>query len=219
MPCCKAQQANGPQVRQPRRHGRGGRHDRVHPARRSGRAAQRVPRTCRHREGVRHTGPHQLRRPDPERRAVGGSAGGDRRRAETRRRPRGCRGRDDHAGAAERRSRTASTGARPGHRMLSGDQGSQPPEREGVLRLLSPAAHRGESDGEPPDGLAKGLIKIVQIGDVPGRLEPGTGEINYPYLFKELRRLKYSAYLDTEMGTSSTPEHAMAVARRMSEEN
>jgi hydroxypyruvate isomerase len=68
------------------------------------------------------------------------------------------------------------------------------------------------------EGLAKGLIKIVQIGDVPGRLEPGTGEINHPFLFAELRRLNYRGYLDTEMGTSSTPEHAMQVARRMSEE-
>jgi hypothetical protein len=31
--------------------------------------------------------------------------------------------------------------------------------------------------------------------------------------------LNYRGYLDTEMGTSSTPEHAMAVARRMAEEN
>jgi hypothetical protein len=35
----------------------------------------------------------------------------------------------------------------------------------------------------------------------------------------ELRRLIYRGYLDTEMGTSSTPEHAMAVAKRMAEEN
>jgi hydroxypyruvate isomerase len=69
------------------------------------------------------------------------------------------------------------------------------------------------------EGFAKGLIKIVQIGDNPGRLEPGTGEINYPFLFAELRRLNYRGYLDTEMGTSSTPEHAMQVARRMSEEH
>jgi hydroxypyruvate isomerase len=68
-------------------------------------------------------------------------------------------------------------------------------------------------------GLEGGLIKIVQIGDNPGRLEPGTGEIHYPFLFKELRRLKYAGYLDTEMGTSSTPEHAMTVARKLSEEN
>jgi len=68
-------------------------------------------------------------------------------------------------------------------------------------------------------GLAGGLIKIVQIGDVPGRLEPGTGEINYPFVFKELRRLGYSGYLDTEMGTSSTPEHAMEVVRKLAREN
>ena len=68
-------------------------------------------------------------------------------------------------------------------------------------------------------GLEKKLIKIVQIGDNPGRLEPGTGEINYPFIFKELRRLGYSGYLDTEMGTSKTPEYAMDLVRRMAEDN
>jgi hydroxypyruvate isomerase len=68
-------------------------------------------------------------------------------------------------------------------------------------------------------GLEKKLIKLVQIGDNPGRLEPGTGEINYAFIFKELRRLNYTGYLDTEMGTSTTPEHAMDVARKLSEEN
>jgi len=68
-------------------------------------------------------------------------------------------------------------------------------------------------------GLEQKLIKIVQIGDNPGRLEPGTGEINYPFIFKELRRLGYSGYLDTEMGTSKTPEYAMDLVRRMAEEN
>jgi hydroxypyruvate isomerase len=68
-------------------------------------------------------------------------------------------------------------------------------------------------------GLADKLIRVVQIGDVPGRLEPGTGEINYPFIFKELRRLGYSGWLDTEMGTSSTADHAMDVARKLSLEN
>jgi hydroxypyruvate isomerase len=68
-------------------------------------------------------------------------------------------------------------------------------------------------------GLADKLIRVVQIGDNPGRLEPGTGEINYPFIFKELRRLGYSGWLDTEMGTSSTADHAMDVARRLSLEN
>jgi hydroxypyruvate isomerase len=69
------------------------------------------------------------------------------------------------------------------------------------------------------NGLQDKLIKIVQIGDVPGRLEPGTGEINYPFIFKELRRLNWTGYVDTEHGSSSTADHAMDVVRKMAEEN
>ena len=68
-------------------------------------------------------------------------------------------------------------------------------------------------------GLQDNLIKLVQVGDNPGRLEPGTGEINYPFIFKELRRLNWTGYVDTEHGTSSTPDHAMNVVRKMAEEN
>ena len=69
------------------------------------------------------------------------------------------------------------------------------------------------------NGLQDKLIKLVQVGDNPGRLEPGTGEINYPFIFKELRRLNWTGYVDTEHGTSGTAEHAMNVVRRMAEEN
>ena len=68
-------------------------------------------------------------------------------------------------------------------------------------------------------GIEQKLIKLVQIGDNPGRLEPGTGEVNYAFIFKELRRLGWSGYLDTEMGTSKTPEYAMELVRKMAEEN
>jgi len=68
-------------------------------------------------------------------------------------------------------------------------------------------------------GLTKGLIGLVQIGEVPGRKEPGTGEIDYGYMMRVLRELNYKGYLDTEMGTSTTPEAAMQLARRMSTEN
>ncbi len=68
-------------------------------------------------------------------------------------------------------------------------------------------------------GLQEKLISVVQIGDNPGRLEPGTGEINYPFVFKELRRLNWTGYVDTEHGTSSTAAHAMVVVRKMAEDN
>ena len=69
------------------------------------------------------------------------------------------------------------------------------------------------------NGLQDKLIKIVQVGDNPGRLEPGTGEIHYPFIFSELRRLNWTGYVDTEHGTSSTADHAMEVVRKMAEEN
>lgn len=68
-------------------------------------------------------------------------------------------------------------------------------------------------------GLAKGLIGLVQIGEVPGRKEPGTGEVDYAYVLRVLRELNYKGYLDTEMGTSTTPEAAMQLTRKMSLEN
>ena len=64
-------------------------------------------------------------------------------------------------------------------------------------------------------GLQKGWIRLVQVGDVPGRREPGTGEINYPNIYKVLRELKYSGIVDSEHGTSSTPEHAISVVKAL----
>ena len=64
-------------------------------------------------------------------------------------------------------------------------------------------------------GLQKGWIRIVQVGDVPGRREPGTGEINYANIYRTLRELKYAGYVDSEHGTSSTPEHAIAVVKAL----
>ncbi len=38
------------------------------------------------------------------------------------------------------------------------------------------------------------LIKHVQVADNPGRVEPGTGEINYRYLFALLGRIGYDGW-------------------------
>ena len=68
-------------------------------------------------------------------------------------------------------------------------------------------------------GLSKGWIGLVQIGEVPGRHEPGTGEIDFGYIFRVLREANYQGYVDTEMGTTTTPEAAMQLTRKMSLEN
>jgi len=43
-----------------------------------------------------------------------------------------------------------------------------------------------------------GRIGHIQIADNPGRHEPGTGEINYPFLFSLLDRLGYAGWVGCE---------------------
>jgi len=68
-------------------------------------------------------------------------------------------------------------------------------------------------------GLSKGWIGLVQIGESPGRKEPGTGETDYAYIFRVLRASGYTGYVDTEHGTTSTPEYAINLVRQMSLNN
>ena len=41
-------------------------------------------------------------------------------------------------------------------------------------------------------------IAHVQIADTPGRHEPGTGEINYPFIFDHLDRSGYRGWVGCE---------------------
>ena len=42
------------------------------------------------------------------------------------------------------------------------------------------------------------MIRHIQIADVPGRHEPGSGEINYRHLFALLDELGYEGWLGCE---------------------
>ena len=46
----------------------------------------------------------------------------------------------------------------------------------------------------------------IQIADNPGRHEPGTGEINYPYLMRLLDRLGYKGWVSAEYRPATTTE-------------
>jgi hydroxypyruvate isomerase len=43
-----------------------------------------------------------------------------------------------------------------------------------------------------------GSIRHLQLADNPGRNEPGTGEINYPFLFQFIDKLAYSGWIGCE---------------------
>jgi hydroxypyruvate isomerase len=52
-------------------------------------------------------------------------------------------------------------------------------------------------------------IGEIQVADVPGRCEPGTGEINYPAIGRELKRLNYSGVIGLEAWASGDDEVAL----------
>lgn len=50
------------------------------------------------------------------------------------------------------------------------------------------------------------LIPHMQLADNPGRHEPGTGEINYPFLFDFLDRIGYSGWIGCEYKPLTTTD-------------
>jgi hydroxypyruvate isomerase len=60
--------------------------------------------------------------------------------------------------------------------------------------------HMQRMEGELAATIEKHLPRIahIQLADNPGRHEPGTGEINYPFLFAHLDRLGYDGWIGCE---------------------
>jgi hydroxypyruvate isomerase len=60
--------------------------------------------------------------------------------------------------------------------------------------------HAQREEGELTATLRNHLARIghIQVADNPGRHQPGTGEINYAFLFRELDRLGYQGYVGLE---------------------
>jgi hydroxypyruvate isomerase len=68
------------------------------------------------------------------------------------------------------------------------------------VRLQYDVYHAQREEGELAATIAKNLARIghIQIADNPGRHQPGTGEINFPFLFRRLDELNYSGYVGLE---------------------
>ena len=60
--------------------------------------------------------------------------------------------------------------------------------------------HMQRMEGELAATMQKHLAQIahIQLADNPGRNEPGTGEINYPFLFDWLDRIGYAGWIGCE---------------------
>ena len=66
--------------------------------------------------------------------------------------------------------------------------------------------HMQIMEGDIARSLQKHLARIahVQLADNPGRNEPGTGEINYPFLFRHLDAIGYRGWIGCEYKPRTT---------------
>ena len=68
--------------------------------------------------------------------------------------------------------------------------------------------HMQRMEGELAATMQKHLARIghMQLADNPGRNEPGTGEINYAFLFAHLDRIGYDGWIGCEYKPATTTE-------------
>jgi len=77
--------------------------------------------------------------------------------------------------------------------------------------------HAQRMEGELAATLQKHLPRIghVQLADNPGRNEPGTGEIHYPFLFVHLDRIGYDGWVGCEYKPASTTQAGLGWLQRL----
>ena len=77
--------------------------------------------------------------------------------------------------------------------------------------------HAQRYEGELAATMTKYLSKIghIQVADNPGRNEPGTGEINFAFLFKHLDRIGYTGWIGCEYKPATTTEAGLGWRQQM----
>jgi hydroxypyruvate isomerase len=83
------------------------------------------------------------------------------------------------------------------------------------VRFLCDFFHEQISEGNLIEKLEKNIDKVglMHVADVPGRHEPGTGEINYTNIYKKLAMLKYDRYVAMEFIPTGDPVASLRRAR------
>jgi hydroxypyruvate isomerase len=77
--------------------------------------------------------------------------------------------------------------------------------------------HAQRMEGELAATAQKFLPRIghIQLADNPGRNEPGTGEINYPFLFAHLDRIGYDGWIGCEYKPASTTQAGLGWLQKL----
>lgn len=81
------------------------------------------------------------------------------------------------------------------------------------------AYHMQRMEGELAATLSKHLARIghIQIADNPGRNEPGTGEINYSFLFAHLQRIGWNGSIGCEYKPAAGTEAGLGWRQQLAQ--
>lgn len=85
------------------------------------------------------------------------------------------------------------------------------------VQFLYDFFHEQMGQGDLIDKLEKNIqhVGAIHVADVPGRHEPGTGEINYQNIFRKLAELRYSRVVAMEFLPTSDPVAKLRAARAL----
>lgn len=77
------------------------------------------------------------------------------------------------------------------------------------------AYHMQVMEGDLAPTIQKHFAHIahIQVADTPGRNEPGTGEINYPFLFRWIDKLGYAGWIGCEYKPAAGTEQGLGWLR------
>src|SRR5882757_7894569 len=83
------------------------------------------------------------------------------------------------------------------------------------VKFLYDFYHEQISEGNLIAKLEKNIahVGLLHVADVPGRHEPGTGEINYASIYRKLAQLDYRGYVAMEFKPASDPVASLRSAR------
>ncbi len=86
------------------------------------------------------------------------------------------------------------------------------------VKLLFDFYHVQVMEGNLIQNFTKNLAHIghVHIGDVPGRHQPGTGEIHYPRIFRAIHESGYTGFVSPEYSPTVPVKDDLAMVRKMS---
>jgi len=83
------------------------------------------------------------------------------------------------------------------------------------IKVLYDFYHEQRGAGNLIEKLEKNIewVGLVHIADVPGRNEPGTGEIDYMNVYRSLGRLNYNRFIAMEYAPTTDPVASLRKAR------